>query len=88
MTDEPPICSRCGEEYTLEWDHEPTKYCHGCAHKLLDELEAKQQLVDEAIRLLRVYDATPAPSFDIGLARHDVLQAVRKLAEWKGGGER
>jgi len=38
--DDPPICARCGEDYTLfEYDAEPTKYCDDCAHALVEAWE-------------------------------------------------
>ena len=38
--DDPPICARCGEDYTLyEYDAEPTKYCDACAHALVEAWE-------------------------------------------------
>lgn len=39
MNEEPPVCARCGEEYTIEYGDEPTKYCHSCAHIVLEGLE-------------------------------------------------
>ncbi len=39
IMNEPPICARCEDEYSLEFGLEPTKYCHECAHKLVAELE-------------------------------------------------
>lgn len=38
-TREPPVCRRCGAEYTMV-DHrtEPTPYCDGCAHEVCTDL--------------------------------------------------
>ena len=36
---EPPICERCEDEYSLRDGMEPTKYCDACAHQTVSELE-------------------------------------------------
>lgn len=36
-----PVCKRCGEEYRLEFDEEPTPYCDDCAHVVVDELKRR-----------------------------------------------
>ena len=49
---EPPICARCDEEYSLEWGLDPTKYCHQCAHIVVDELEAQLAAANATIARL------------------------------------
>ena len=36
---EPPVCARCEEEYSLDFGLDPTRYCHECAHAKVYELE-------------------------------------------------
>ncbi len=42
---EPNECARCHETFDVPFDKEPTKYCHDCAHFVVEELEAKLEQV-------------------------------------------
>lgn len=40
MLNEPPTCQRCGGEYTMDVGEEATPFCDGCAHIVVEELQA------------------------------------------------
>lgn len=46
---QPPECARCGEEYSMDFGMEPTKYCDECAHSRVEELEAENDQIRRAL---------------------------------------
>lgn len=50
MSYEIPTCNKCGVEYTLRYDYEPSKYCDECAQVRVIALEAQN---DELLAALR-----------------------------------
>jgi len=43
---EPPICKRCEEEYSLRDGCEVTDYCDSCAHEVVQDLALKLDLAN------------------------------------------
>ena len=72
MTDD---CKVCNSIYDVREGGESTGYCDPCAQDRVAELEAREPLVEEILRLQRLY----AQGEDAPIA---ILQAVHKLAGW------
>lgn len=51
-TAEDPTCVRCGCEYALRSDHEPTPHCDQCAHEAVAELMALNAELAAALRAI------------------------------------
>lgn len=97
--DDPPTCERCGEEYTLEYGCEPTRYCNECAHEVVAELEQERDevLLPDAERLQRLLSALAAwrrskpvrvnapDTFDGGwmAAREEIVGILHNSASWE-----
>lgn len=43
---EPPVCKKCEEEYSLRDGYEPTDYCDSCAHEVVQDLALKLDLAN------------------------------------------
>jgi len=56
MENDQPVCARCHTDYTMDWSDEPTKYCDNCAHLLIEELEARETLVQKVVQTQRLID--------------------------------
>jgi hypothetical protein len=52
--DEECVCARCHADYSLRENSEPSKYCDGCAHGAVYELEAQLSQATAEIAALRL----------------------------------
>lgn len=50
MSENPPVCEKCGDEYTMDVLAEPTRYCDPCAHELLEARDAEVKALVEVLK--------------------------------------
>jgi hypothetical protein len=75
FTEEAPVCARCTEFYVKSFDDEWSKYCNYCAHERVDDLDKREELVQEVIAAKLVHDERG----DL----EPLIKAAEKLAGWK-----
>jgi len=83
MTDD---CKICNAIYDVREGGEPTGYCDPCAQNRVEELEAREPLVEEVIRLtqtLAAINKTNSSYPEWTNAQDELETACRKLAEFK-----
>lgn len=73
-------CDRCGSEYVFGEGGD--KYCHGCAHDVAKEHDARETLVQEVIRLANDF-ARPMGKEQREVAAGFLIHSCHRLAGWK-----